>query len=38
MADPADLSIPECVATCEEAIALLRKAYQKWQDCNEKKS
>ena len=28
MADPADLSIPECVATCEEAIALLRKAYQ----------
>ena len=38
MADPADLSIPDCVATCEEAIALLRKAHQQWQDCHEKKS
>lgn len=33
MADPADMSIPKCVATCEEAIALIAKAHQKWQDC-----
>ena len=33
MADPADMSIPNCVATCEEAIALLREAHEKWQDC-----
>ena len=35
MADPADLSIPECVDTCEEAIALLRETHQQWQDCKE---
>ncbi|MGF1541983.1 MAG: LOG family protein [Pleurocapsa sp.] len=33
MADPADLSIPQCVDTCEQAIALLRAAHQQWQDC-----
>ena len=31
MADPADLSIPKCVDTCEEAIALLQKAHDQWQ-------
>ncbi|GAB4540726.1 MAG: hypothetical protein Tsb0014_32150 [Pleurocapsa sp.] len=31
MADPADLSIPECVDSCEDAIELLRKAHAKWQ-------
>lgn len=36
MADPADMSIPECVDTCEEAIASLKKAHQQWQDCNPK--
>ena len=34
MADPADLSIPTCVDTCEEAIELLREAYEQWQGCN----
>ncbi len=33
MADPADLSIPDCVDTCEEAIALLREAHEQWQSC-----
>lgn len=36
MADPADMSIPECVATCEEAIALLRKAHEEWQNGSKK--
>ncbi len=34
MADPADLSIPQCVDNCQEAIALLRQAHEQWQDCN----
>ena len=34
MADPADISIPHCVDTCEEAIALLREAHEQWQECN----
>lgn len=35
MADPADLSIPTCVDTCEEAIALLRTAHEQWSSCYE---
>ncbi|MDJ0591289.1 MAG: LOG family protein [Pleurocapsa sp. MO_226.B13] len=38
MADPADLSIPECVDSCEAAIALLKKAHQQWQACNDNAS
>ena len=33
MADPADMSIPTCVETCEEAIVLLREAHEQWQYC-----
>ncbi len=33
MADPADLSIPECVDTCEQAIALLQEAHEQWKLC-----
>lgn len=33
MADPADMTIPQCVADCEEAIELLRKAHAKWLSC-----
>jgi len=33
MADPADLSIPDCVDTCEQAIALLREAHEQWELC-----
>ncbi|MDJ0688432.1 MAG: LOG family protein [Xenococcaceae cyanobacterium MO_188.B32] len=33
MADPADLSIPDCVDTCEEAIVLLREAHEQWKLC-----
>ena len=35
MADPADMSIPQCVDTCEEAIALLRETHEQWQECKE---
>ena len=35
MADPADLSIPTCVDTCEEAIALLRIAHEQWELCKD---
>jgi predicted Rossmann-fold nucleotide-binding protein len=31
LADPADLLIPRCVNTADEAIALLREHYAKWQ-------
>lgn len=34
MADPADVSIPTCVDTCSEAIALLREAHEQWQSCS----
>lgn len=30
MADPADVSIPKCVDSCEAAIVLLKKAHQRW--------
>ena len=30
MADPADLTIPQCVDTCDKAIALLRTAHEQW--------
>lgn len=33
MADPADLSIPQCVADCEAAIPLLQEAQAKWLRC-----
>ncbi len=33
MADPADMRIPNCVDTYEEAIALLQEAHSKWQYC-----
>ncbi|MGB5636650.1 MAG: LOG family protein, partial [Waterburya sp.] len=35
MADPADLTIPTCVDTCEEAIALLRTAHEQWRSCQD---
>jgi uncharacterized protein (TIGR00730 family) len=35
MADPADLSIPDCVADCEAAIALLKASHAQWQKCSE---
>ena len=38
MADPADISIPDCVDTCEDAIALLREAHEQWQECNAQES
>jgi uncharacterized protein (TIGR00730 family) len=31
MADPADVTIPQCVQSFEEAIALLQAAHQRWQ-------
>ncbi len=34
MADPADMSIPTCVDTCERAVSLLREAHAQWQDCS----
>jgi predicted Rossmann-fold nucleotide-binding protein len=33
MADPADITIPQCVADCEEAMTLLRQAHAKWLRC-----
>ncbi len=34
MAAPEDMQIPSCVATVDEAIALLKKAHHRWQmDC-----
>ncbi|HIK52513.1 MAG TPA: LOG family protein, partial [Oscillatoriales cyanobacterium M59_W2019_021] len=33
MADPADMSIPHCVADCEAAIARLRDAHAQWLRC-----
>ncbi|WP_019508580.1 LOG family protein [Pleurocapsa sp. PCC 7319] len=38
MADPADISIPHCVDSCDEAIALLREAHEQWQACNDRES
>ena len=33
MADPADMSIPTCVDSCQEAIALLRETHEQWKLC-----
>lgn len=33
MADPADMRIPNCVDTYEDAIALLREAHTQWKYC-----
>ncbi|ELS04900.1 putative Rossmann fold nucleotide-binding protein [Xenococcus sp. PCC 7305] len=35
MADPADMRIPNCVDTYEEAIALLREAHTQWKYCQD---
>ena len=35
MADPADMRIPNCVDTYEEAIALLQEAHAQWKYCQE---
>jgi hypothetical protein len=31
LANPEDMEIPRCVATADEAIALLREHHAKWQ-------
>jgi uncharacterized protein (TIGR00730 family) len=31
MASPVDMTIPRCVSTCEEAIALLKEDHARWQ-------
>ncbi|WP_039725538.1 LOG family protein [Leptolyngbya iicbica] len=35
LADPADLSIPQCVTDCEAAIALLKASHAQWQQRSE---
>jgi uncharacterized protein (TIGR00730 family) len=35
MADPADISIPYCLDTCEEAIGILRESHRQWSDRQE---
>lgn len=35
MADPADLTIPQCVQTFEQAIALLKTSHTQWQQNSE---
>ena len=30
LASPEDLSIPHCVDTAEEAVALIRRRYEEW--------
>jgi uncharacterized protein (TIGR00730 family) len=32
MADPADISIPYCVETCQEAVEILRESHGQWSD------
>ena len=36
LASVEDFSIPQCVAGADEAIAVIRKHYERWQDANEK--
>jgi uncharacterized protein (TIGR00730 family) len=35
MADPADISIPYCLDTCEEAIGILWESHRQWSDRQE---
>ncbi len=34
LASPEDFNIPQCVATGDEAIAIIRKEYSRWADAN----